>query len=41
MYFGGSLGMTGVAVQLLRNSRYAYMNPWALLFGSLGLMIGT
>ena len=28
-------------MQILRNSRYAYMNPWVLLFGSLGLMIGT
>lgn len=26
---------------MLRNSRFAYMNPWVLLIGSIGLMIGT
>jgi FtsH-binding integral membrane protein len=41
MYFGGGLGMTGAAVALLRNSRFAYTNPWILLFGSLGLLFGT
>ena len=41
MYFGSGLTMTGVMVGLLRNSRFAYMNPWLILIGSLGLMIGT
>ena len=41
MYFGGGLGMTGLLVGLLRNSAIAYTNPWILLFGSLGLLIGT
>ena len=40
-YFTGGLAFTGVAVQMLRNSRLAYMNPWVLLIGSIGLMIGT
>ena len=40
-YFTGGLAATGMAVQMLRNSRFAYMNPWVLLFGSIGLMIGT
>lgn len=33
--------MTGAMVGLLRNSMLAYTNPWVLLFGSLGLLIGT
>jgi FtsH-binding integral membrane protein len=41
MYFGGGLAMTGTMVSLLRNSSYAYMNPFVFLFGSLGLLIGT
>ncbi len=41
MYFGGGLGLTGALVGALRNSSIAYMNPWLLLFGSLGLLIGT
>ena len=41
MYFGGGLGATGVLVGALRNSKVAYMNPWVLMFGSIGLMIGT
>jgi len=41
MYFGGSLGLTGLLVGALRNSSVAYMNPWILLFGSIGLLIGT
>lgn len=40
-YFSGGLAFTGFAVQMLRNSRFAYMNPWVLMFGSIGLMIGT
>jgi hypothetical protein len=42
MYFGGGLGLTGILVGSLRNSMFAYtVNPWILLFGSLGLLIGT
>ena len=41
MYFGGSIGVTGVMVQAFRNSAFPYMHPWMLLFASLGLMIGT
>lgn len=41
MYFGGGIGLTGAAVAFLRNSRFAYTNPWILLFGSLGLLVGT
>ncbi len=41
MYFGGGLGLTGILVGALRNSAVAYTNPWILLFGSLGLLIGT
>jgi hypothetical protein len=41
MYFGSVLGLTGVMVGMLRNSSLAYMNPWVLLLGSLGLMFGT
>ena len=40
-YFGAGLGATGIMVGLLRNSSLAMTNPWILLFGSLGLMIGT
>lgn len=41
MYFGGGLGLTGALVAGLRNTTFAYTNPWILLFGSLGLLIGT
>lgn len=41
MYFGGGLGMTGLLVGTLRNSSLAYINPWILLLGSIGFMIGT
>ena len=41
MYFGGGLGFTGAMVYALRNSTFAMTNPWILLFGSLGLLIGT
>lgn len=41
LYFGGGLGATGILVQALRNSTFPYMHPWMLLFGSLGLLIGT
>eukprot|EP00347_Sterkiella_histriomuscorum_P023835 403333223 len=40
-YFTGGLFATGLMVGLLRNSMVAYTNPWLLLFGSLGLLIGT
>jgi growth hormone-inducible transmembrane protein len=40
-YFGGGLLITGGLVGALRNSRIAYMNPWALLAISLGTLIGT
>ena len=32
---------TGAFTMMLRNSRFAMMNPWALLFLSMGTMIGT
>lgn len=41
LYFGTGLGATGVLVGALRNSAFAYMNPFILLFGSLGLLFGT
>jgi FtsH-binding integral membrane protein len=42
MYFGSGLGLTGALVGALRNSSFAMtVNPWLLLFGSLGLLIGT
>lgn len=41
MYFSGGLGATGVMVGLLRNNMFALNHPWMLLFGSLGLLIGT
>lgn len=41
MYFGGGLGLTGAMVAALRNSSLVYMNPWLLLIGSLGFLIGT
>lgn len=41
MYFGGGLGATGIMVQAFRNAAFPYMHPWMLLFGSLGLLIGT
>jgi len=40
-YFTGGLFATGLMVGLLRNSSLAMTNPWLLLFGSLGLLIGT
>jgi FtsH-binding integral membrane protein len=40
-YFGGGLLITGGLVGALRNSKLAYMNPWAMLALSLGTMIGT
>lgn len=40
-YFGVSCLSTGAMVAALRNSRFAYMNPWVLLFGSMGLLFGT
>jgi FtsH-binding integral membrane protein len=40
-YFGGGLAITGLLVGALRNSSIAYMNPWGLLFLSLGTLIGT
>lgn len=40
-YFGGGLAVTGLLVGALRNSSIAYMNPWGLLFISLGTLIGT
>jgi len=41
LYFGGGLGATGLLVGALRNSSLAYTNPWILLIGSLGFLIGT
>jgi len=41
MYFGGGLATTGVLVGAFRNSMFALNHPWMLLFGSLGLLIGT
>ena len=41
MYFGSGLGLTGVLVGAMRNTTIAYTNPWMLLFGSLGFLIGT
>lgn len=40
-YFGTGLLTTGLMVGLLRNSTIAYTNPWLLLFGSIGMLIGT
>jgi growth hormone-inducible transmembrane protein len=40
-YFGGGLLITGGLVGALRNSSWAYMNPWAFLFLSFGTMFGT
>lgn len=40
-YFGGSLMATGGLVYALRNSRFAYMNPWLLFGGSILAMFGT
>lgn len=40
-YFGGGLAVTGMLVGALRNSRVAYMNPWALFAVSIGTLIGT
>lgn len=41
MYFGAGVGATGLLVGVLRNSSLAYTNPWILLAGSLGCLIGT
>ena len=40
-YFGGGLLVTGGLVGSLRFSRFANMNPWGLLFLTLGTLIGT
>jgi FtsH-binding integral membrane protein len=40
-YFGTGLGMTGILVGSLRNSSWAYMNPWGLLALTIGTMFGT
>jgi hypothetical protein len=40
-YFGAGIAMTGLAVSRLRFSKYAYANPWLMLFGTMGLMMGT
>jgi len=40
-YFSTSVAGTGAAVFMLRNSRYAMMNPWLLLAVSMGTMIGS
>lgn len=40
-YFCGGLATTGIMVQFLRGTTFAYTSPWMLLFGSLGLLIGT
>ena len=40
MYFGGGIGITGILTGALRNSRLAYMNPWLMMFGSIGLLFG-
>ena len=40
-YFCGGLTLTGIMTGALRNSRIAYMNPWLLMFGSIGLAFGT
>jgi len=39
-YFSASLGFTGVSCYLLRNNAFALTNPWMLLFGTLGSIIG-
>jgi hypothetical protein len=41
LYFGAGLSITGILTGALRNSRLAYMNPWLMLFGTIGLAIGT
>ena len=40
-YFGSGLAITGFMVGALRNSRFAYMSPWAFLALSIGTMLGT
>jgi hypothetical protein len=40
-YFGGGLLATGGLVGALRNSKWAYMNPWLMLAISIGTMFGT
>ena len=39
-YFGSGLGLTGLLVGVLRNSRLAYSSPWLMLFASIGTLIG-
>ena len=39
-YFGTGLSITGLVAALARNSRFAFMNPWALLISSIAGMIG-
>lgn len=41
MYFGGGLATTGLLVSAFRNSLFAINHPWMLLFGSLGMLLGT
>ncbi len=41
MYFGGGLATTGIMVGMMRNSMFALSNPWMLLFGSMGMLLGT
>ena len=40
-YFTAACTGTGAAIYLLRNSSVAYMSPWVIMFGSIGLMMGT
>ena len=40
-YFSAACMATGALTWGLRNSKLAFMNPWALLFLSVGSMIGT
>ena len=40
-YFSGACMATGGFTMMLRNSRLAYMNPWAMLALSVGSMVGT
>ncbi len=41
IYFTGSLGITGVMVGLLRNSRFAYANPSLIYAGLVTFILGT
>ncbi len=40
-YFTGGLGFTGVMVGMLRNSSWAYANPWLIFGGSIAFLLGT